>query len=171
MEGRDEPGGPPGGPEEAWVPFQMFGTSLEALPEVQDGSGGLPEGPGRGSSLFWMAGTGRQALLDVCDRSGGPCRDTGGVGDPFRGPGGFVRPSWRSRRGREAIPEVRKTSAVWEWLGDPLGGPVRVSRPSRRSGTGCEAFLVVKELWKKLLEVQRCREALPKVRDWWRGPP
>ena len=31
---------------------------------------------------------------------------------------------------------------------------------------GREAFPEVKELWENLLEVRRCRKALPEVQDW-----
>ena len=107
-------------------------------------------------------------------------------GVPLIGPGdppGYlrvvVRPSWRSRSVREAIPEVR------EWSGDNHGGPRVVGSPSRRSGCGRVAITDVRE-WSRgptggreaLPEVGRPsqksgsgREALPEVREWSRHPP
>ena len=55
------------------------------------------------------------AQLEVQKRSGGP----------FGGPGGFERTTRRSRRAREALPEI-------------LGW---VERPTRRSRSGWEAHL------------------------------
>ena len=58
-----------------------------------------------------------------------------GSGGPAGGPGGFRRPSQRSRRAWGSLPEVR----------EGLGGPGGVGRPSRRSGRHWEALLEVQE--------------------------
>ena len=71
--------------------------------------------------------------MEVQDGSKNPPGGLGQVKFLPGGPGGVGRPSRRSGRGREALPEVR------EGLGGPNGVLGRVGTPSRRFGTGQEA--------------------------------
>ena len=77
-------------------------------------------------------------------------------------PGGseVVRsPSRRSRRCREALPEVPKLS------GGPPEGLRVVGRPAQRSGSGQESLLDVRVWSGGPPDVQSGREALPEVRE------
>ena len=72
-----------------WRPSRMFGSGLEALPDVREWSGGPPEFPGVVGSLSRMSGSDRVALPDVREWSGGPPGSPGVSGS-----------------GREALPDV-----------------------------------------------------------------
>ena len=69
------------------------------------------------------------------------------------------RPSWMSRSGREARPDVR------EWSKGPLVYSVVVGRPFRMSGNGRESLSYVRE-WSGVLPMSGSgRETLLDVRE------
>ena len=88
-------GVPPGCPGVVGRPSWKSGKSHEDLSEVRSGRQSLPE-----------VRSGRQSLPEVREWSGGPPKYPEVVGRPFWK---FRRPSLKSGRGREALPEVRKS--------------------------------------------------------------
>lgn len=85
----------------------------KALAEVREGSGRLPRSSVGVGRPFRRFRRGPEALSEVWKRSGGTPKVLGAFGTsssrswrPCRRSGGVRRPSWSSRKGREALPEV-----------------------------------------------------------------
>ena len=95
MEVREELGGLRGGPGGVGKPSRRFRRGQEALPIVW-------EALSEDREALSEVGRGREALQYVCE----------GLAGPRRGPVGVRRPSWRSGRGQEYLPQVREGSGV-----------------------------------------------------------
>ena len=139
---------PYGGLGEVGRPSLRAGRGREAHPEVWkaykevwERSGDPPGSQERVVRPFRRAGRGREVLQESQQRSGGAPRGPVEAGRPFCGLAGVRRPIWRSKRGREAHPEVWKAhSEARVGLAGPQGG------------------------WGG-------RESLPVDCEWSRGPP
>ena len=136
---------------------RMSWSGQKVLPGVQEWSGDPSKCLGVVGRLFWRSRSSREALLNVRKRSGDPpghSRQYPGylivVGDAPECPGGppeclgvIGRPSWMSKSGREALPDVREwlgnlfqKYSAWPsgcpgTVGDPPGCPGVVGRPSQ----------------------------------------
>ena len=88
-------------------------------------------------------GTG--ALPEVREGLGVLAGSPGKVGRPYRMTGNGQKPSWKSGKCREALPEV------WDGMRGPTRSPGRFGTPSQKSGKG--------------------REPLPEVYEGSGGPP
>ena len=112
-------GVPPGGLERVGRSSRRAGRGHEALPESQEGSQGLE----KIKSFSWWAGRGWVTLLEGCEGQGGPL---GGLGE-------HGRPSQRTGRGQEVLPEGWEES---EGHPEGLGGVRSLSQCAERESGG-----------------------------------